>query len=553
MKHVPLARRLLVALPSWVVFAWSLFLLLRAHLFFLSPPALLHALDEGYVNAFAWRMVDGQMLPFVDGVSHRGPLMYWAIAIAVRLGNPTSWAPIRVTSMICGLLTLAFTFLAGQRAGRPLAGAVGALAVAVIFLLGMPPIDGIAYSGEHLLNVFAMASLVCLIAGLDRARRRPSLALVFSAGALAALGALSKQLGAVAIPTLGLWVLAVAVSRPGLDRRTRWLLPLVFAAGVAIPPAITALRYLASGELKTLYYYTVKYNSDVYLAPYNAKAKIDEYGSWLVKHSELLAILAPIGMWGATRPFAAAVSLRDLPRAYDEHGFVATVAVTSLATALASNAALRDFIHYYIQLVPWCGLLLGALVEHAIEARDPKSVFRASAVRALVLLPVLVLLTVGVGHRYAQYARDRKNKRAFNDLRASPVCNYVRAHSKPGDAIFVWGFVPELYTSCERRPASRYVFTTFVAGFVPWFERASKKDDDARAVPGSRKLLIDDLERSRPPIIVDAPKTLGNRSMRRYEELAAYLDKRYCEARTTDGLDVYRRRTDAGACPAEPK
>lgn len=545
-------RRLLRDLPAFAAFVWAFVTLLQAHRFFLSPPALLHPLDEGYVNAFAWRMVSGQMLPFVDAVSHRGPLMYWAVAVAMKLGSPTSWVPIRVVSMICGLLTVAFTFGAGWRAGMPLTGAIGALAVVIVFVLGMPPIDGIGYCGEHLLNVFAMASLVCCVAALDRSRPRPSLALLAAAGALGALGALSKQLGVVSIVPLGLWVAATSVSRPGLDRRARWAMVAAFAVGVALPPLITALRYAAAGELRTLYYYTVKYNSEVYLGPYNAKAKVSALAGWVAGHGVLLGILAPIALWGVTRPLAGAGRLRDLPRAYDAHGFSTTVALSAFGVVLFSNTALRDFIHYYVQVAPWCGLLLGLIVERVIEERAPLQIFRPALVRALVLLPMILVLAIGGAERFEQHARDRKSKRHFGDLRASGICDYVRAHSKPEEPLFVWGFVPELYTSCERRPASRYVFTTFVAGFVPWFDRATKADDDARAVPRSREILVEELERSRPPVIVDAPKSMGNRPMQRYEVLARYLARNYCPGPTVEGYGTFLRRT-GGGCPAVSK
>jgi hypothetical protein len=531
-------------------------LLLGAHLFFLRPPTLLHTVDEGYVNAFAWRMVEGRMLPFVDAVSHRGPVMYWAAAIAVWLGDPTSWAPIRVTSMLCGLLTIAFTFGAAWRARRPLMGAVAALGIALAFLVEMPLSDGLAYSGEHLLNAFVMPALTCLVVGLDRERSRPSVRLVAAAGALVAMGALSKQLGAVAIGPLGLWVIAVAVSRPGLDRRARWLLVGAFAAGVAVPVLIVVARYLAAGELGTLFYYTVTYNSKIYLGPYSTLAKLDVYGSWTAKYGVLLGILGPLGMWAVTRPVFSASGIRDLPRAYDEHGFLATVGLGSLLLVVASNAAMRDFIHYYIIVVPWCGLLFGAVVEDMLAARDSARAeaeqgggYRPALLRALVLLPLIVVTLVGSGQRFARHARNIDKKEAFDDGRTSALCAFVKESSKPDDSLFIWGFSPQFYTSCERKPASRYVFTTFVAGLVPWFTKATREEDEARAVPGSRELLIEDLERSRPPVILDASRSMGNRPMRRYEALAGYLDKHYC-ATKKEGLDVFLRRNEEGRCPS---
>jgi hypothetical protein len=210
---------------------------------------------------------------------------------------------------------------------------------------------------------------------------------------------------------------------------------------------------------------------------------------------------------------------------------------------------MRDWAHYYVTVVPWCGLLLGLLVEHGLAPRSPIGALREAVVRALVLLVMVLGEAVGARQRFERYAIDRGNH-GFSDDGSAPVCAWVKARSGPGDALFVWGFYPQLYTTCARRPASRYVFTTFVAGFVPWFDKATPAEDEARAAPRSRELLVADLERSRPPIILDAGNGIGNRRMRNYPVLATYLNQRYCQAGTvTGGIDAYLRRDDAGRCP----
>src|SRR6266545_2186995 len=261
-------KRLVPDMPAWVAFGWSLWTLLGAHLFFLRPPALLHFYDEGYINAFAWRMIDGHMLPYVDAVSHRGPLLYWIAALAAKLGSPTSWVPIRICSLVVTIAPVIFIFAAAYRAKKPLAGGIAAIATVVALLLALGPGDGIAFNGEHVLNVFATAAFFSLVVALDRRRPTPSVALVGLAGALAAMSALSKQVGAAMIPALALWVIAAAVSRRSLERSQRWKLVLAFAAGLAVPVATVLLRYAVVHELNTFIYWAIRYNSEIYMAPY---------------------------------------------------------------------------------------------------------------------------------------------------------------------------------------------------------------------------------------------------------------------------------------------
>ena len=148
----------------------------------------------------------------------------------------------------------------------------------------------------------------------------------------------------------------------------------------------------------------------------------------------------------------------------------------------------------------------------------------------------------------AKVERDRAHG-GWQDSRNGPLCAFVRDHSQPNDKLFVWGFLPELYTSCGHRSASRYVFTTFVAGLVPWFGNTSVEEEDALAVPGSREILLSELEETKPPVIVDSPATLANRPMNRYAILAKYLDDHYCSVGEQQGMKVYLRKKPDGSCP----
>ena len=286
-----------------------------------------------------------------------------------------------------------------------------------------------------------------------------------AAGALAMLNALSKQLGAVAVATLGVWVVMTAWGRPGLVRRERLRLVIAYGGGALLVLGAVVLRYAVVGEARTLLYYTVGYNAEVYLAPYSHQARVDHYVSWFDDHAVLFGILGPLGMWAALRPVSRGPRLRDLPRAYDEDGFVPTVGISALALAVTCNAAMRDFTHYYLQAVPWLGLLLGVVVDSALASRRPS--LRDAVVRLLIAAPVMLLLDVTVPRRVQHYTADIAHKRGFGDGRGSPICDFIRKRSRPDQALFIWGFDPKYYTSCERRPASRFVFTTFVAGYVP--------------------------------------------------------------------------------------
>lgn len=535
------------SLPAWLALAWSLWTLLSINRFYMRTPTCLNPWDEAYITAFAGRMVDGQMLPYVDAVSQRGPVLYWLAAIAVGLGDRTSWMPMRVCATACILLTVALTFLAAHRAGRATAGGVAALAAVAGLLVLMLPADGLAFNGEHALNVFAMASLLCATAALDRRRGRPSARLVAAAGAAGALAALCKQVGLVTIAPIGLWVIAAAASRPDLTRRQRWALPLAFAAGALAPVLAVVARYAAAGELGTFWYWLYTYNADVYMHPFPWASRVVAWRRFVGEHLAVAVTATAAIVWGASRPLLGARGVRDLARAYDEQGFVATVALGAAAALVAALAPMRFFFHYFVQVVPWLGLLAGLLLEHASEGRGRRQLLD----RAAMLGSIGLVIAFAWHQQGKDLRRDAGRPNVLRDGNPPRVCAEIQAHSRPGDRLFVWGFHPELYVACKRDAASRYVFTSMVAGFVPFIPQ-DPRVEESLVVPGSREALIADLDRSQPPVLVDAPTTLGGRSMMRSALLARYVRERYCRWRTIDDLSLFVRREPGAPCPDVP-
>jgi hypothetical protein len=198
--------------------------------------------------------------------------------------------------------------------------------------------------------------------------------------------------------------------------------------------------------------------------------------------------------------------------------------------------------------------LLGIAIDRGIVPAGARDGFRASMVRAFILLPFVVILGIASAAQLHGYRSERAEHRGWPGKDLEPVCAFIDAHSRLDDRLFIWGFSPDIYITCRRKPASRFVYTTMVAGLVPWFIDASHEQDDARAVPGARAQLIADLEATRPPVLVDAPATLGNRSIEQYEVLREYVEKRYCTMDNIGEMRMYILRDTHANCPmARPR
>jgi hypothetical protein len=529
------------AAAALMCLVWLAGLLVRAHLpYWLPLPRAMHNYDEGYISAVAVRMLNGRMLPYVDAVDHRTPLLYWLVALIGLVADPLSFWPARIGALIAGLGTLVFTWLSGWLAGRKIIAAVGAIFFVATTVYWLGPYNGMAYNAEIVLDMFAMAALACLTAALSRATiDRRALALVAASGALVMISALAKQVGLVALVPCGLWI-ACAQRRPQLTSRQRLWLPSLFLAGLVAPLAIVVAIYAAHGEAHTLYYWTIVRVRDVYMAPYTPALRHAAHVEWLRNHAGALITLAALSAWVTVRWLRRARAV-GFTRAYDEHGFALTVAAGSIGATLAAHAPLRDWAHYYVQAFPWLGLLVGVVVADGLRLAQRRALdFLAVG----LLAAALVAMTVFSAPDYAEPEQS--------DPSTSAICRFADDWSAPDEPIFIWGFDAEYYIHCQRRPASRFVATAVVAGFVEWFD-SSLADEQRWVAPGAVAALLADLEEVKPTVLIDDGASLGDsgRKLYLYPALASYVTQHYCLTEAKAKIDFYVRRQPDGRCPVE--
>ena len=530
-------------LAVWLFALWSVTLVLRGHLPYIRHP-FENNVDEGYAMAIGQRMLHGHMLPFVDGVAHSGPMFLFSSAFIAAFGE-FSWVPIRVAAATSFAGITALTFLCGRAAGFSLAGAIASVGIPLMSLLRFTPIDGISYNAECPVNLFALASLTCAMHALRT--ERASLRWVAWAGVFAACTGLSKQIGGLQATAIAVGVLASTFGHPTLSRTQRWRTLASFVGGALVPTVLVLGWFAVHGALGDFYYYLVTYNHEIYMYHLRTVSRGADYMQWFEARPLEVGLLVASVSWGLAQPVFARASGPSFREALGRKSFPLTVSLLALAGIVGSRASLRDFDHYYMIAIPWFGLLAGLIAESSIRSFPQGSRLQQFGSRAVLLLPIVcfceVLWSMRSQHLVGWSSQLRNQVTLDVQAQEPAPCKLIQKHTKPEQPIFVWGFRADLYVSCKRRPASRYVFTSFVAGYVPWYHYSSKEQEDSLAVPGSRKILLTELEANKPPIIVDSGRSLGDRSMVRYDELAAYLLTHYQLLEVIDGEPIYLRRS----------
>src|SRR5690606_14359009 len=141
------------------------------------------------------------------------------------------------------------------------------------------------------------------------------------------------------------------------------------------------------------------------------------------------------------------------------------------------------------------------------------------------LSSMVIVQLFAMSVEYRTYFREKGAPWWINPY-TDPICKVVHQHSKDGDTMFVWGFEPWHYIDCHRKPATRFVYSTFLDGFVPWFFKESAETEATRVVPHSRAIFVEEMEESQPSVILEAP--IEWRTINNHVDLWVYIVGRYC-------------------------
>ena len=497
-------------------------------------------LDEAYASAIASRLLDGYTL-YDGAISQRGPFMYGAFAIFARVFGWDNIVALRCCALALAIAEVAAIYFAGRALLTRSAAVVAAAVTTYALVFGFPAMDGVAINGEPLQFIFVVGAAALGALAMRRTPGSPvrKRLLVFSGFAWGCATAIKPQVLPQIAPIV-IWLVVDASRRKSAPRALAADLVSVLLSVAAVP--LGCLAYAgANGTLGAMLYYTITYNAHVHLAsgavPWVTLVFThlhEEPGFYLV--TTFLCAYAFAFLRRRVRAVRREKSAWALARGFGTRTYLALHLVIALVVATGME---RFFPHYYLVALPFLAWLLGAIVAPAFRSSRHCELARAALVAFMIFI-------VGAGAMEC-VIRERFDGRVAHDRATIDVSKYVHATTDPTRRIFVWGFSPWIYGYSQRKPAGRYVFSTYVTGFVPWFWEAPEIERN-RIVPGSVDALLGDLEREDPDVVVDAGSVMISRSMRAYEAPAKFLRARYCFEVRIGAYDVYRRKRDGVSC-----
>jgi hypothetical protein len=126
------------------------------------------------------------------------------------------------------------------------------------------------------------------------------------------------------------------------------------------------------------------------------------------------------------------------------------------------------------------------------------------------------------------------------------VAARIVARTGPDDRIFVWGNSPQLYYVARRPMGARFSFCNYVTGESPGTPTETGAwNSDANQLPAAWDLLLDDLDRRRPRLFVDAAAAgwdgYAKYPLARYPRLRDYVARNYRAVEAPAGVVLYER------------
>ena len=373
--------------------------------------------------------------------------------------------------------------VAARMAGRIAAVGAGLL---VATAGASPFIESFTLSGELLASLAACASMLAFVTHLRGGRRE----WLVAAGLLTGCAVMLKQSGFDAGAAAAIYLL--------VTRRRAGLAPVGVLVGSALVPV--AAGAAASASVSDWWYALVTYRGQAdSIVTGSVSARLDMARDSLPAAVKALGPMLVFALPG----------LRRSPLIIRLWAAVAAVGVIGGGNFHA---------HYYQQLVPPLGILAGIGAAAIWEARS-RAWAGASAAAAAVALGFTAPLWFdsGAAQARAVFPNDAH-------LRSDgAVVRYVRAHTRPGQRIFVLWAAADVYYLADRDPAVRYM----------WYR-------NIQAIPGALDEARRALRSPHPPALVVVENLPAG--IDRTGATGRILEDRYRRVATVAGVPIYAPR-----------
>ena len=512
-----LAREpLILSRAAWLVAACVACILLRG-------PAFRYGAisdDEAIYDTMAQEIVAGGVL-YKHTVDHKPPgVVYTYAALESLSGNGRHRiAFVHLFGILVVLGTCFGLHFVGRQILSPPFEVVPPLLYAVISTTKVP-YDALAVNGELLMNLPLIIAVGCSMQATHR-RMSQALGLDVLSGLLISVAFLYKYQAGVLLCALPL------IALDSKDRRWRSRI-FAWIIGFSIPIAGFAFYFYHAGALREAIHWGVAFNAQYIRSGVSALWATQRFAR------QCIGVIIP----GLLLYVSAAITLARVIRGdncfVDVRRYRAFLVAWSVLSLLSVTIGGRYFGHYFLQ--PELPLSIAAAGPTARLFLEKRWAF----VSLLAVPALLFLLGASLPRTPGRWLDD--DVIAYGRLGSE-----LAARTNPSDSIWIWGNVPRLYYSANRRSGTRFTFCNYLTGLSPGTpsEYDARVDPSGPSEPQAWSQVLSDLTTRQPRLILDTAaahwKSYGKFPIKRYPEFSRYLAEHYRNSGAIDGAIVYDR------------
>jgi 4-amino-4-deoxy-L-arabinose transferase-like glycosyltransferase len=500
--------------------------------------------DVGNAGYMAWRMAEGEILLDLEGPG-KPPLYSMLYAVFIRLFG-TSILGLKIFGVLFVLLAvLAVYWLANQGYGKR----VGLLAALLfgVFSSG-PMVEGGTLNLETVLHLPYVLAIGLFLKASVSGRLR----WYFLAGLCAGLATLVKQVGGVLFFVCLCYGIYERWRKDDPLPPKQWLSRYVLLGGGALLPMMgVIIFYHFHGYTLNQLYDSLLGSNLRYIQ------RGHEVGSLLKSFSFSLKNILPENslLWAGTIFAAACLGLRIWHgKAKASDGILLLWGFWSFAVLWATGTF---FQHYFLQIVaPFSVLAAYGMVASWKWAKSlpPLSRFVAQG-GWTILLVIMVIFFMKTDYRYFfVYTPEEQtvfqykflsgvfDGRGLYNVVQHQIAYYLRAHTNPTDAIYVWGIAPQIYFLAQRKAATRYRNNYNMSALVT--------PEPVKELQAYAPAVMEDLIKSHPAYIVQIFRLEDFPALQSLVQ-EQYTADMYAELSIPPyRICLYRRRPDLPSLPS---
>ena len=433
---LPNVNNRLIASISIILLATLLVVLVLIVLVQANPGTHVPHRDYGFYVYIGDQILHGR-LPYRDAWESKPPAIFYLNTLGLWIGRGSRWG-VWIIEFIALLVAAAFSFLSMKK----LWGIWPALGGLFLWLRGLHlTLEGGNLTEEyplslHFLSVFLFLKLVEM-----PVHRLYNVLLGLALGISFLFRPNNAAVEVAVIVTLLLFQVFQR-NLASIFRQTVWI-----TVGVLIPIFLTSFYFWSQGLLRDLFEASLLYNLT--------------YSTTEITSSSPLTTGFRIFGWVAWAAVAGyLVGLCRFLKTRDP--FYLLLVIGWPLVIFLSDPSRRNYAHYFINWLPFLGLL-GGLVVHLLSARVPTQKLQSSASTLIALTFCLVFslfffFASGPAAEY-QRAMERISKRESTGIELrTRTAMYVENHTQPGDHVLFWAAAPGENFMSNRESPSPYLF-----------------------------------------------------------------------------------------------